>query len=71
MTTPAGPSRNPRDVLADVFGFPDFRGLQQQAVDEVMAGRDCLVLMPTGGGKSVCYQVPAWRDQAPGLSYRP
>ncbi len=49
----------PEAVLHRVFGFPAFRGLQKQAVDAVVAGRDALVLMPTGGGKSVCYQVPA------------
>ena len=47
------------EVLHRVFGFPAFRGLQKQAVDAVVAGQDALVLMPTGGGKSVCYQVPA------------
>ncbi len=47
------------EVLHRVFGFPAFRGLQKQAVDALVAGRDALVLMPTGGGKSVCYQVPA------------
>jgi ATP-dependent DNA helicase RecQ len=46
-------------VLQTVFGFPAFRGLQKQAVDAIVAGEDALVLMPTGGGKSVCYQVPA------------
>ncbi len=49
----------PRDVLRRVFGFPAFRGLQEAAVNRVVAGGDALVLMPTGGGKSVCYQVPA------------
>ena len=48
-----------REILDRVFGFPAFRGLQEQAVDHVVAGHDALVLMPTGGGKSVCYQVPA------------
>ncbi len=47
------------DTLHRVFGFPAFRGLQKQAVDAIVAGQDALVLMPTGGGKSVCYQVPA------------
>ena len=49
----------PEQVLARVFGFPAFRGLQASVVDHVLAGGDALVLMPTGGGKSVCYQVPA------------
>ncbi len=55
LTVPDGP----RDVLRRVFGFPEFRGLQAPAVAHVAAGGDALVLMPTGGGKSVCYQVPA------------
>jgi ATP-dependent DNA helicase RecQ len=46
-------------VLRDVFGYPEFRGGQQIAVEAVLAGRDALVLLPTGAGKSVCYQVPA------------
>jgi ATP-dependent DNA helicase RecQ len=57
MQTDSTPS--PDEVLHRVFGFPAFRGLQRQAVDAVVAGQDALVLMPTGGGKSVCYQVPA------------
>ena len=47
------------DALRRVFGFPEFRGLQREAVEHVAGGGDALVLMPTGGGKSVCYQVPA------------
>jgi ATP-dependent DNA helicase RecQ len=50
---------DPDAVLRRVFGFTDFRGQQRPAVEHVMAGGDALVLMPTGGGKSVCYQVPA------------
>jgi len=46
-------------VLHDVFGYAAFRGHQQAIVDHVTAGGDALVLMPTGGGKSLCYQVPA------------
>ena len=46
-------------VLQEVFGYPQFRGEQAQIVDHVVAGGDALVLMPTGGGKSLCYQVPA------------
>jgi ATP-dependent DNA helicase RecQ len=50
---------SPHEVLRRVFGFPAFRGLQEAAVAHVTGGGDALVLMPTGGGKSVCYQVPA------------
>jgi ATP-dependent DNA helicase RecQ len=46
-------------VLQEVFGYPRFRGLQSQIVDHVVDGGDALVLMPTGGGKSLTYQVPA------------
>jgi ATP-dependent DNA helicase RecQ len=49
----------PRDALRNVFGFPAFRGLQEDAISHIMEGKDALVLMPTGGGKSVCYQLPA------------
>ena len=61
----------PDAVLSRVFGFPGFRGLQRQAVDRVMAGGDALVLMPTGGGKSVCYQVPALCRPGTGLVVSP
>lgn len=51
--------RDPAQVLRQVFGFPGFRGQQDAAVHHVAHGGDALVLMPTGGGKSICYQVPA------------
>jgi len=47
------------DLLRRVFGHPGFRGEQRQIVDHVTGGGDALVLMPTGGGKSLCYQLPA------------
>ena len=50
---------SPQDVLQKVFGYPAFRGEQQAVVEHVCTGGDALVLMPTGAGKSLCYQVPA------------
>src|SRR5574338_90519 len=46
-------------ILNSIFGYPAFRGEQQAIVEHVAAGGDALVLMPTGGGKSLCYQIPA------------
>ena len=54
---PVGPA--PEEVLHRVFGHPGFRGRQEEIVRHVLAGGSGLVLMPTGGGKSLCYQVPA------------
>src|SRR5580693_7706569 len=48
-----------RDVLKDIFGFDDFRPGQEQAMDALLAGRNVLTVMPTGSGKSLCFQVPA------------
>ncbi len=49
----------PHDVLKSVFGFPAFRGQQEPIITDVCAGRDVLAIMPTGSGKSLCYQIPA------------
>ncbi len=49
----------PRDLLATVFGFSEFRPGQAEIVDAVLAGQNCLAIMPTGGGKSLCFQLPA------------
>ena len=46
-------------ILKDVFGYETFRPLQREVIENVLAGRDTLAVMPTGGGKSLCYQVPA------------
>ena len=48
-----------RDVLARYWGYADFRPLQPEAIDAVLAGRDSVVVLPTGGGKSLCFQAPA------------
>ena len=52
-------SRNALAILRDVFGYPAFRGAQADIIQHVAGGGDALVLMPTGGGKSLCYQIPA------------
>ncbi|MFN4173075.1 MAG: DEAD/DEAH box helicase, partial [Pseudorhodobacter sp.] len=49
----------PTDYLASVFGFSGFRPGQEEIVDAVLAGRNTLAIMPTGGGKSLCFQLPA------------
>jgi len=55
----APPFTNPDAVLRRTFGFAGFRGTQEAVISHVLSGGDALVLMPTGGGKSLCYQVPA------------
>ncbi|MCS4089855.1 RecQ family ATP-dependent DNA helicase [Rhizobium sp. BK176] len=51
--------RKPEDILGEVFGYPAFRGDQSAVVSTVASGQSALAIMPTGGGKSLCYQVPA------------
>ena len=58
MQGPATPT-TPRECLNTVFGYPAFRGAQAEIVERVIDGGDAIVLMPTGGGKSVCFQIPA------------
>ena len=61
-----GSSSAPADILHEVFGYSQFRGPQQDIVEHVVGGGDALVLMPTGGGKSLCYQIPAIARQRAG-----
>ena len=54
-------------VLQRVFGYESFRGDQQAIVEQVIDGGDALVLMPTGGGKSLCYQIPSLVREGTGI----
>jgi len=79
MSVPAGPAINGKSdvaanalsVLNHVFGLPGFRGAQQDIVRHVTDGGNCLVLMPTGGGKSLCYQLPALLRKGCGIVVSP
>ena len=62
----ASPRTDPARILHDVFGYAAFRDAQAEIVEHVTGGGDALVLMPTGGGKSLCYQVPAIARHAEG-----
>ncbi|MBU6248384.1 MAG: DNA helicase RecQ [Xanthomonadaceae bacterium] len=63
--------QSPLHVLQSVFGYASFRGHQQAIVEQVIEGGDALVLMPTGGGKSLCYQIPAIVRQGTGIVVSP
>lgn len=61
----------PRKILNDVFGYADFRGAQAEIVDQIVIGGDALVLMPTGGGKSICFQIPSLIRDGVGIVVSP
>ncbi len=67
--TSAAPS--PLEILRRIFGYPAFRGAQERIIERVIAGGDALVLMPTGGGKSLCYQIPALVRSGAGIVVSP
>ncbi|NBU29689.1 MAG: hypothetical protein EBS42_16210, partial [Caulobacteraceae bacterium] len=60
-----------RETLRRVFGHGEFRGLQDRVIAEVLAGRNTIAVLPTGGGKSVCYQIPALIRPGLGLVVSP
>jgi ATP-dependent DNA helicase RecQ len=70
---PASGARDsrPHELLRDVFGYGEFRGFQRSVIDAALAGNDSLVLMPTGGGKSLCFQIPALIRDGTGLVVSP
>src|SRR5471032_3138737 len=65
------PASDALSVLNHVFGLPGFRGAQEEIVRHVTDGGNCLVLMPTGGGKSLCYQLPSLLRQGCGIVVSP
>jgi ATP-dependent DNA helicase RecQ len=64
-------SPDPKDLLQRIFGFREFRGQQGIIVEHVIGGGDALVLMPTGGGKSLCFQIPALVRAGTGIVISP
>src|SRR3978361_2481701 len=65
------PSSGALEILHRVFGYDSFRGQQADIIRQVVSGGDALVLMPTGGGKSLCYQIPSLVREGTGVVISP
>src|SRR5436190_839162 len=70
-SNPLYDQRKALSILNDVFGYPAFRGHQAEAIEQLARGGDALLLMPTGGGKSLCYQIPAMLRDGVGVVISP
>src|SRR3972149_10705188 len=62
---------SPLEILRTCFGYDNFRGHQEKIIHHLISGKDALVLMPTGGGKSICYQIPAMIRSGVGVVISP
>lgn len=71
MQTAFMTSTHALEILQTIYGYDEFRGQQQEIVDTVIQGEDALVLMPTGGGKSLCYQIPSLVREGTGIIVSP
>jgi len=72
MADPLAPNlESARALLQRVYGYETFRGLQENVIGDVLAGRDGLAVLPTGGGKSLCYQIPAMLREGVGIVVSP
>src|SRR6478609_552238 len=71
MPLDQAPLEQARDILRRTFGHAEFRGLQAHVISEVLAGRSAMAVLPTGGGKSLCYQIPSMMRPGLGLVVSP
>ena len=71
MTVLEAETADALDILQTIYGYDQFRGQQREIVETVIKGNDALVLMPTGGGKSLCYQIPALVRRGTGIIISP